>query len=87
MKLFIFILVLAATNTFATELSVAGIFSDGMVLQQGIKVPVWGMGEAESSIIAKPVEVRYAWASNPEGANLYNKAGLPASLFKTIIKE
>ncbi|WDE99325.1 sialate O-acetylesterase [Lentisphaera profundi] len=50
MKLFIFILVLTVTNTFATELSVAGIFSDGMVLQQGIKVPVWGMGEAESSI-------------------------------------
>lgn len=33
--------------------------------------------------IKKPVEVRYAWASNPESANLYNKPGLPASLFKT----
>lgn len=33
--------------------------------------------------ISKPVEVRYAWATNPEGANLYNKEGLPASLFKT----
>lgn len=33
--------------------------------------------------ISKPVEVRYAWSPNPEGANLYNKEGLPASLFKT----
>ena len=33
--------------------------------------------------IAKPVEVRYAWSSNPEGAKLYNQEGLPASAFKT----
>ena len=33
--------------------------------------------------VAKPVAVRYAWASNPEGANLVNGAGLPASLFRT----
>ena len=32
--------------------------------------------------IKEPVEVRYAWSSNPEGANLYNQEGLPASLFK-----
>ena len=33
--------------------------------------------------IQEPVEVRYAWSSNPQGANLYNKEGLPASLFRT----
>ncbi|WDE98150.1 sialate O-acetylesterase [Lentisphaera profundi] len=33
--------------------------------------------------ISAPIEVRYAWASNAKGANLYNKEGLPASLFKT----
>ncbi|WP_434035556.1 sialate O-acetylesterase [Formosa sp. 4Alg 33] len=33
--------------------------------------------------IEHPVEVRYAWSSNPQGANLYNKEGLPTSLFKT----
>jgi sialate O-acetylesterase len=27
--------------------------------------------------------VRYAWADNPDGANLYNKDGLPASPFRT----
>jgi len=27
--------------------------------------------------------VRYAWATNPDGCNLYNRAGLPASPFRT----
>ena len=31
----------------------------------------------------KPVAVRYAWASNPEGCNLYNREGLPAAPFRT----
>lgn len=33
--------------------------------------------------IANPQHVRYAWADNPVGANLYNKEGLPASPFRT----
>lgn len=33
--------------------------------------------------VAEPVAVRYAWANNPDGCNLYNKAGLPASPFRT----
>jgi sialate O-acetylesterase len=33
--------------------------------------------------IAAPDEVRYAWAANPGPANLYNKAGLPTSVFST----
>ena len=33
--------------------------------------------------IAKPVAVRYAYTMNPEGCNLYNKEGLPASPFRT----
>ena len=36
-----------------------------------------------SSNVRKPVAVRYAWAANPEGANLINSAGLPASVFRT----
>ncbi|WP_017732186.1 sialate O-acetylesterase [Nafulsella turpanensis] len=43
---------------------------------KGNKVVVW------SDKVAKPVAVRYAWADNPEGANLYNKEGLPASPFQ-----
>jgi len=40
------------------------------------KVIVW------SEQIPNPVAVRYAWADNPEGANLYNAEGLPASPFR-----
>ena len=36
-----------------------------------------------SSDVPTPVAVRYAWASNPEGANLVNSADLPASIFRT----
>jgi sialate O-acetylesterase len=36
-----------------------------------------------SNLIAQPKFVRYAWADNPVGANLYNKEGLPASCFNT----
>ena len=38
-----------------------------------------------SDEITDPVYVRYAWADNPEGANLYNIEGLPASPFEAII--
>jgi sialate O-acetylesterase len=40
-----------------------------------------------SSQVAHPVSVRYAWADNPEGANLYNAAGLPASPFRTNLND
>lgn len=33
--------------------------------------------------VPAPLAVRYAWADNPEGCNLYNAAGLPASPFRT----
>lgn len=33
--------------------------------------------------VPNPVAVRYAYADNPEGCNLYNQAGLPASPFRT----
>jgi sialate O-acetylesterase len=38
-----------------------------------------------SDEIPDPVYVRYAWADNPEGANLYNIEGLPASPFEATI--
>ena len=38
-------------------------------------VAVW------SAHVPEPVAVRYAWANNPEGCNLYNRDGLPASPF------
>lgn len=33
--------------------------------------------------VEAPAAVRYAWAANPEGANLVNSEGLPASVFRT----
>jgi sialate O-acetylesterase len=33
--------------------------------------------------VEHPAAVRYAWANNPDEANLYNKAGLPAVPFRT----
>ncbi len=33
--------------------------------------------------IQNPMYVRYAWSDNPDGANLFNKEGLPASPFRT----
>jgi len=36
-----------------------------------------------STDVAEPAAVRYAWADNPDGCNLCNKEGLPASPFRT----
>jgi sialate O-acetylesterase len=36
-----------------------------------------------SEMVQSPVAVRYAWANNPDDANLYNTEGLPASPFRT----
>jgi sialate O-acetylesterase len=44
---------------------------------EGNKVIVW------NESITHPMFVRYAWADNPAGANLFNKEGLPASPFRT----
>jgi len=47
---------------------------------EGNTVIVW------NDSISSPVAVRYAWADNPDGANLYNTEGLPASPFEAQIK-
>lgn len=44
---------------------------------KGNTIEVW------NDAIAHPVAVRYAWANNPEGCNLYNTDGLPVSPFRT----
>jgi len=55
-------------------------FVAAQAITDGKKVIVW------SDQVAEPVAVRYAWADNPYGANLYNrdilfKDGLPAPPF------
>jgi sialate O-acetylesterase len=44
---------------------------------EGDKVIVW------HEDVLNPVAVRYAWADNPDEANLYNEEGLPAAPFRT----
>lgn len=51
---------------------------------------VWAKAKIENNTIvvwsdeiANPQYVRYAWADNPVNPNLFNKAGLPASPFRT----
>jgi sialate O-acetylesterase len=51
------------------------VWADAII--QGNKVIVSNVN------IANPKYVKYAWADNPVGANLYNKEGLPASCFNT----
>ena len=48
---------------------------------EGDSVIVW------NDSIMEPTAVRYAWADNPRGANLYNMEGLPASPFEVLIKQ
>lgn len=52
---------------------------------QWAKAKITGMNtiEVECPDIERPVAVRYAWGNNPNDANLYNSADLPASSFRT----
>lgn len=51
--------------------------------------PSTGSGQAGDTVVVsspevkEPVAVRYAFSMNPDGANLYNRDGLPASPFRT----
>jgi sialate O-acetylesterase len=51
-------------------------FQDASARIEGDKVIVW------SEKVPKPAQVRYGWANYPVG-NLWSKAGLPASPFRT----
>ncbi len=62
-----------------TEFTIAGEdqkFIPAKAIIEGNKVVVW------SDAISKPAAVRFAWRNVPD-PNLYNKAGLPASPFRT----
>ncbi len=61
------------------QFAIAG--SDGKFVWADARIER-GTVVVSSSGIPHPVAVRYGWAHNPEGANLYNKAGLPASPFR-----
>jgi sialate O-acetylesterase len=52
------------------------VWADAVVIAKD-KVKVWNHS------VKNPVSARYAWADNPDDANLKNKEGLPASPFQT----
>jgi sialate O-acetylesterase len=54
-----------------------GFYRPARAVIDGKRVVAW------NDDIAQPANLRYAWANNPEGANLYNREGLPASPFQT----
>jgi len=61
----------------------------GFAVAAADKKFVWAQARIEgnkivvsSSEVSAPVSVRYAWGDNPD-ANLFNRAGLPASPFRT----
>ncbi|GIX22178.1 MAG: 9-O-acetylesterase [Gammaproteobacteria bacterium] len=62
------------------EFAVAGAdrrFVRAQARIEGDHVVVW------SDAVPRPVAVRYAWADNPERANLYNAEGFPAVPFRS----
>jgi len=54
-----------------------GTFMPARSAIEGASLVVW------HEEIPKPVAVRYAWADNPDGANLVNSIGYPAGPFRT----
>ena len=63
----------------------------GFAIAGADKKSLWARAElisdqeiaVSSPLVKEPVAVRYGWADNPDDANLYNAAGLPASPFRT----
>ena len=72
-----------------------GLKTDGKALKQFAVAGedrkfVWAQAKIDGNAIIvssdkvkNPVAVRYAWSMYPEGCNLFNNAGLPASPFRT----
>jgi len=59
----------------------------GRRLAQSAFAVAYGQSGIPSAVknpsVPEPVAVRYAWADNPEGCNLYNKEGFPAPPFRS----
>ncbi len=83
-------IVLSFTNTGGGLIAKGGVELKYFAIAGADKKFIWAKAKIEynkvlvwNDQLANPVAVRYAWADNPEGANLYNKEGLPASPFGT----
>jgi sialate O-acetylesterase len=83
-------IILSFTNTGSGLIAKGGGKLKYFVIADSSKKFVWANAKIDddkvivwNNKISNPVAVRYAWADDPEGANLYNKEGLPASPFRT----
>lgn len=81
-KIFTFFLLLIIFQTSNAQLRLPRLIRDSMILQRDIPVKIWGWANKKETI-SNPKYVRYAWADNPDDANLCNNEGLPASPFTT----
>jgi len=78
-------------SALSAEVKLPKLISDCMILKRNTPVKILGWAAkiennkvvVWSENIREPIAVRYAWADNPCGVNLYNKEGLPASPFRT----
>ncbi|VGO18602.1 sialate O-acetylesterase [Pontiella sulfatireligans] len=68
------------TDDAPANFTVAGddqVFHEAQAIIKGDSIIV------RSDAVSKPVAVRYAWADNPAGCNLYNRASFPVRPFRT----
>ncbi|MEH6679215.1 MAG: sialate O-acetylesterase [Sediminicola sp.] len=77
-------------DLFGSELVVKGNSPQGFSIAGEDGKFYWAEGEVDgntvllrSEEVPRPVFVRYAWADNPDRANLFNTEGLPAVPFRT----
>ena len=83
-------IILSFTNTGSGLIVKGGGELEQFAIAGADKKFIWAQTKIEGNSVVvwhenirRPVAVRYAWANNPEGANLYNQQGLPASPFRT----
>ena len=83
-------IVISFSNTGSGLMSIDGEELSQFAIAGADKKFVWAKAMIENNTVvvwsdkvSAPQFVRYAWADNPDGANLYNKEGLPASPFRT----
>ncbi len=74
----------------SAEVRLPGVFGDHMVLQREVALPVWGWADPGEEIIVRISGQSKKAAADAAGKwrvkldpNLINKAGLPASPFRT----
>ena len=85
-KISLFVLVLLIFNTaFALEIDLPSIFSNGMVLQQGQRVPVWGKTEAHAIVEVLFEEQKKDVKADAQGNWRINLDPLVASIESQIL--